>query len=220
MDNIIGEYIKGKTFEFLPQQLEMESYARDHHIPIVSRDSLDLIVSLLKIKKPKSILEFGTAIGYSAILMAYHTDEDTQIITLERDKDRYDVAMDNISKVGFNHRIKVYNMDAMEARELFEEEEFDFVFIDAANGQYKVFFDLVYDRIASGGIIVSDNILHKGLVCAADIKDVDKRHRTIYKRMNSYLDFLKSKESDSFTSLIPIGDGIAITHKNERNKNE
>lgn len=218
MKNLIDAYIEEKTFEFSPLQLEMEAYAREHHVPIISRDSLDLLISLLKIKKPRRVLEFGTAIGYSAILMAMQLEGGAKIISFERNEPRYERALENIEKANLKDRIQVYNMDAAEANHILDGQSFDFVFIDAAKGQYQVFFDMVYDKLAAGAIIVSDNIFHKGLVCIKDAQDVDKRQRTIYRRMNDYLGYLKSKEkkNEFFTSLIPIGDGIAITYKNER----
>ncbi len=220
MKNEITKYIINKTFDFIPIQYEMEAYAAEHHVPIISRDSLDLVVSLLKIKRPKKILEFGTAIGYSAILMASNVETDARIFSFERNEKRYETAVKNIKKAGLENSIFVYNEDATKSSKTLEDKEFDFVFIDAAKGQYKAFFDLVFDKVTPGGVIVSDNIFHKGLVCLQDINSVEKRQRTIYRRMNEYLDFLKSENDDFFTSLIPIGDGIAITYKSERKINE
>lgn len=218
--NKTDEFIIKKTFPFFPLQLEMEDYAREHHVPIISRDSLDFLISILKLKKPKSVLEFGTAIGYSSIVMASHLEKDARILTFERNVPRFNLALENIKKANFENMIEVCNMDATEADGYLTDKKFDLVFIDAAKGQYQLFFDLAYDLVEPGGVIVSDNIFHKGVVFEEDVMQVDKRQRTIYKRMNAYLDFLKTKNSDFFTSLIPIGDGIALTYKNERAMNE
>lgn len=215
MEGQIAAYIKNKTFSFCALQEEMEAYAKEHHVPIISRDSLDFLVLLLKLRKPKRILEFGTAIGYSAIIMASVLDKDTKIVTIERNQLRYDTALENIKKAGLEEVIEVYFMDALEAREAVQDKTFDFVFIDAAKGQYKLFFDLAYDLVVPSGVIVSDNVFHKGMVCIPDIVDVDRRQRTIYKRMNDYVTFLKKDNNGFFSSLVPIGDGLAITYKED-----
>lgn len=213
MEEQISTYIKNKTFSFCPLQEEMEAYAEAHHVPIISRDSLDFLVMLLKLKKPKKILEIGTAIGYSSIVMASVLTDDAKITTLERDRARYDMAIENIKKAGLEDIIQVRYIDARESREILQGEKYDFVFIDAAKGQYQLFFDLIFDLVEDGGIIVSDNIFYKGMVCASDINDIDRRQRTIYKRMNQYLTFLKTKNDAHDTALVPIGDGLAITYK-------
>lgn len=214
------EYIESKTFSFFELQNEMEEYAKEKHIPIISRDSLDFLIGILKIKKPKSVLEFGTAIAYSAIAMAVNLPEDAKIITLERDLQRVEEANAYIERMGLQHKIEVHAVDATAADVLIRNNRFDFVFIDAAKGQYRLFFDMVYDSVSEGGILLSDNVFYKEMVLRDNALQVDKRYRTIYRRMNEYLSFLKTKNEEFFTTLVPIGDGIAVTYKNERNMNE
>lgn len=209
----IQEYIKKKTFSFFEIQSELESYAQQYHIPIISRDSLDLLIGIIKIKKPQKILEFGTAIGYSTIAMATQADPSSKIISFERDVIRYREAQKNIDKMGMQDRIVVYNQDVLTDHEILQDQIFDLVFIDAAKGQYRAFFDLIFDKVSPGGVIISDNIFHKGMIVEETASSVDKRYRTIYKRMNEYIDHLKSENDDFFTTLVPIGDGIAITYK-------
>lgn len=216
----IKEYIIEKTFSISNLQLEMEKFAVQNHVPIITRDSLDLLISLIKIKKPKQILEFGTAIGYSSIIMANYLDKDAKIITVERNQARYDQAISNIKKSGLEDKITVYHMEALEIKELIKDIQFDMVFIDAAKGQYRLFFDMIFEQVNPSGIIVSDNIFHKGMVCEKDKSKVIRRQRTIYNRMNDYLSFLKEENNRFYTCLIPIGDGMAITYKNERVINE
>lgn len=217
---LVKQYIENRTFSFFSNQLEMEAYAKTNKIPIISRDSLDLLISIIKIKKPKKILEFGTAIGYSAIAMAIAAGEDSSVITFERDEIRYLEAIQNIEKSELKNRIKVYHSDIFDSKDLLQNENFDFVFIDAAKGQYRLFFDLIFEQLDDGGVIISDNILHKGLVLAEDASQVDRKRRTIYRRMTDYVNFLKEDNEKFFTSLIPIGDGIAITYKKERTLDE
>lgn len=212
-NDIVSEYIIEKTYEDFELQLEMEAYAKENVVPIVSRDTLAFIKTMLEIKKPKKILEFGTAIGYSSIMMCHTLNSDCKITTVERNEKRYQKAMKNIKKAGYEDNISVIHMDALDSAELITKDSYDLVFIDAAKGQYKLFFDMIYDNVVSDGIIISDNIFHKSMVCEKDIADVERRQRTIYRRMNEYLDFLTKPNEKFCTSLIPIGDGLAITYK-------
>lgn len=212
-NDIVSEYIIEKTYADFELQLEMESYAKENVVPIVSRDTLAFIKTLIEIKKPKKILEFGTAIGYSSIMMCHTLNENCTITTVERNEKRYLKAIENIKKAGYENKISVIHADALDTKDILTKQTYDLVFIDAAKGQYKLFFDMIYDNVVPDGIIISDNIFHKSMVCEKDIADVERRQRTIYRRMNEYLDFL-TKPSEKFsTSLIPIGDGLAITYK-------
>lgn len=212
-NDIVSEYIIEKTYEDFELQLEMESYAKENVVPIVSRDTLALIKTMLELKKPKNILEFGTAIGYSSIMMCNTLKSECKITTVERNEKRYLKAIENIKKAGYENHITVVHNDALESEEILKMQTYDMVFIDAAKGQYKLFFDMVYENVVSDGIIISDNIFHKAMVCQKDIADVERRQRTIYRRMNEYLDFLTKPNEKFCTSLIPIGDGLAITYK-------
>lgn len=212
-NDIVSEYIIEKTYEDFELQLEMESYAKENVVPIVSRDTLAFIKTMLELKKPKNILEFGTAIGYSSIMMCNTLKADCKITTVERNEKRYLKAIENIKKAGYENHITVVHKDALDSEEILKMQTYDMVFIDAAKGQYKLFFDMIYENVVSDGIIISDNIFHKAMVCQKDIADVERRQRTIYRRMNEYLDFLTKPNEKFCTSLIPIGDGLAITYK-------
>lgn len=212
-NDLVSEYINYKTHEISELQLEMEMYAKENVVPIVSRDTLALLKSVVEIKKPKKILEFGTAIGYSSIMLCATLKGECEITSLERNEKRYNKALENIAKSGFKEQIKVNHIDALESKEIIEKNTYDLVFIDAAKGQYQLFFDMVYNNVESGGIIISDNIFHKAMVCEPEILNVHRRQRTIYRRMNDYLDFLTKTNDEFYTSLVPIGDGLAITYK-------
>ncbi len=212
-NDIVSEYIIEKTYEDFELQLEMESYAKENVVPIVSRDTLAFIKTMLELKKPKTILEFGTAIGYSSIMMCHTLKADCKITTVERNEKRYLKAIENIKRAGYENNISVVHTDALDAAEILKMQTYDMVFIDAAKGQYKLFFDMVYENVVSDGIIISDNIFHKAMVCQKDIANVERRQRTIYRRMNEYLDFLTKPNEKFCTSLMPIGDGLAITYK-------
>lgn len=212
-NDLVSKYIKDKTYATSELQCEMEIYANDNVVPIVTRDTLALLKSIVEIKKPRKILEFGTAIGYSSIMICDALNGDCKLTSIERNEKRYNKALENITKSGFQKQIQVIHADALESKDAVQSQTYDFVFIDAAKGQYQLFFDMVYDNVEAGGIIVSDNIFHKAMVCETDISNVERRQRTIYRRMNDYLDFLTKSNEKFHTSLIPIGDGLAITYK-------
>ncbi|MGB5822574.1 MAG: O-methyltransferase [Proteocatella sp.] len=212
-NNLVSQYINDRTYPVSELQSEMEIYAKDNVVPIVTRDTLALLKSIIEIKKPGKILEFGTAIGYSSIMICDTLEGECKLTSIERNEKRYNKALENIEKSGFQKQIQVIHADALESKEAVQAQTYDFVFIDAAKGQYQLFFDMVYDNVESGGIIVSDNIFHKAMVCETDISRVERRQRTIYRRMNDYLDFLTKNNEEFHTSLVPIGDGLAITYK-------
>lgn len=179
-----------------------------NNVPIIHREVGEFIKTILKIQKPKKILEIGTAIGFSSIFFASCT-EDSKIITIEIDEDMVDIARSNIIKYGFEDRIEVIEANALEAIPKLDE-SYDFVFIDAAKGQYINFFKLVEEKLQSGAVIISDNILFRGMVGDDDL--VKRRKITIVKRLREYLDNLL--KNDSYTSsILQIGDGVALTIK-------
>lgn len=211
VDNFVEEYIR-ETLEKNDGILsEMEIYAKENDVPIIHKEVSELLKVLLKIKKPKKILEIGCAIGYSSILFSKVLDGDVQIITTERNPIMLEKAVENIKSAGLEEKIKILVGNAEETLADIDE-EFDFVFIDAAKGQYKLFFDLIINKVKVGGVIVSDNILYKGMIASDEY--VVRRKKTIVKRMRDYLKYICSEEGLT-TSLIPIGDGVAITYKDK-----
>lgn len=212
MDNIneghIVEYIRNLVPE-KSQLKDLEAYAVKNHIPIVEPEVAQLLRVLIKMQRPRNILEVGTAIGYSAIVMAKNTGEDTRITSIERRKDMVQLARENIDKYQFNNKIRVIEGDAGEILPSIEE-NYDFIFLDAAKGQYMDFFNEAIRLLKAGGIIVSDNVLFKGMVSSDKL--VIRRKKTIVKRLRSFLKYIN--QIDGFTSsIIPIGDGLAITYR-------
>ncbi|WP_270179391.1 O-methyltransferase [Alkalihalobacillus sp. CinArs1] len=190
---------------------EMERYARDHHIPIMEQTSLAVMLQVMSFLNPDRILEIGTAIGYSAIRMAEMMPE-TEIVTVERDEARYHEAVSNVEKAGYAHRIKILFGDAFElSQELKSHGPYQSLFIDAAKGQYKRFFDEFYGSLQPQGVIFSDNILFRGMVAEEEIEE--KRFRSMVKKLREYNEFLMSHPSLD-TTIYPIGDGLAVSKKN------
>lgn len=215
MNHINEEYVENYILSILPENKEylkeLEGYAKDFHIPIVDREVAQLLKVLLKIAKPKNILEIGTAIGYSALIIASSTDENCKITTIERRLDMVELAEKNINNTKYKDKIKVLYGEAEEILPTLDD-RFDFVFLDAAKGQYLRFFNNCIDLLQGKGIIVSDNVLFKGMV--ASDKLVIRRKKTIVKRLREYLDYISHLEGYE-TCIIPIGDGVALTYKEE-----
>lgn len=213
MSNIVNDKVENYIRETLkPSQgllRDLELYAEENSVPIIHKEVADLLRVILKLKRPKKILELGCAIGYSSLFFADVLDGDVEIVTTERNPIMLDRAQDNIKKAGMEDRIKILVGDAEETLKDLEG-TFDMIFIDAAKGHYKMFFDMLIGKLNHGGIVISDNILYKGMIASDDY--VVRRKKTIVKRMRTYLDYICDLEGIS-TSLIPIGDGLAISYK-------
>lgn len=190
---------------------EMKQYAIENHVPILQDVSLDLILLVLKLKKPNSILEVGTAIGYSAINFSKYLDgENSHILTVEKSEDMYKEAIKNIKNVGLEEKITVINADATEyLPTLDENDKYDVVFIDAAKGQYLVFLENALRVIKKGGIIIADNVYFKGRVLSGYN---EHRHRTATNRLRKYLELVTEDETLD-TTVFNVGDGVAISIK-------
>lgn len=215
LNQINEEYIEEYIRSLLPENNDnlkvMEKYAKDNHIPIVQPEVAQLIKVLLKIKKPSNILEVGTAIGYSALIMAETTSTKCGITTIERRKDMIELAINNISRTEYKNKINILEGEAEDILSTLEE-KYDFIFLDAAKGQYMDFFNKCIKSLKVGGIIVSDNVLYKGMV--ATDKLVIRRKKTIVKRLREFLQYINHIEGYT-SSVIPIGDGVAITYREE-----
>lgn len=220
MSNIVNDLVEEYIRETLQEKdgllRELEIYAEENSVPIIHKEVSDLLKVMLKLTKPKRILEVGCAIGYSSIFFASIAGLDVEIITTERNEKMIEKAKENIKRAGLENNITILEGDAEETLKSVDG-EFDMVFIDAAKGQYQLFFDLVIDKVKTGGLVVSDNILYKGMVAHDDF--VVRRKKTIVKRMRNYLDYICSCDYLS-TSLIPIGDGVALSYKEGERKDD
>ena len=193
--------------------LEMERYAGANNVPIIEFESIKFIMKYIKLNKVKSILEIGTAIGYSAILMA-NANDFCEITTIEKDDKRYREAVKNVNKSGFDKRIEVVYNDALEVN--LAGHKYDLIFIDAAKGQYIKYFEKFCNYLNPGGVIISDNLDFHGLVknkSAIQSKNV----RGIVTKIENYIDFLKNNK-DFVTKFYEIGDGLSVSFKKNDNK--
>lgn len=211
-------YLKSILQEPATWEDELMTYAKNHRVPIIEPVSMNFIASLIKLVQPTHILEIGTAIGYSALSM-HHALPSAKITTLERDEEMVVNATENIANYSLNNQIDIIKGDALDSLpELINENRtFDFIFIDAAKGQYKKFFEYAMQLQSDKGVILTDNVLFRGYV-AEELTD-HKRFQKLGEKINDYNSWLM-KNDNYHTSIIPIGDGIALSIKNLKNKEE
>jgi predicted O-methyltransferase YrrM len=209
----ITAYINSLEPEQSKQLSEMRVYARENFIPILKIETQSLLEVTLIMNKPKNILEIGTAIGYSSILMSGCISEDTRITTIERSKPMIEQATKNIKLAGKEEQISLLQGDATDILQQLVEEDrkYDFIFMDAAKGQYITFFEPCMKMLMKEGTLFSDNVLQEGEV-AQSRYGISRRNRTIHARMREYLWEIKHNKELS-TSIITIGDGVAISIK-------
>lgn len=213
MTDINRDYIEEYIRELLPLDedlKEMEEYAEDNHVPIIQREVAQFIRVLLKMKKPKNILEIGTAIGYSAIVMA-GTSVSSNITSIERRLDMIEIAHVNIEKRNLSDRINIIHGEAEEVLAGLDE-KYDFIFLDASKGHYREFFDSSIKLLKAGGIILCDNVLFRGMVASDEL--VTRRKITIVKRLREFLSYINNIDGIT-SSVIPIGDGVALIYKED-----
>jgi predicted O-methyltransferase YrrM len=190
--------------------LEMEEYADQNGVPIMEPAGIETMLQLLRIQQPEAILEVGTAIGYSALRMAFALPQ-TKIVTLERDEERFKLAVDYIKKADRQQQIIQISGDALELEEeVAGHAPFDAIFIDAAKGQYKRFFEMYSRYLTPGGMIITDNVLFKGLVYNQEADS--RRLRSLVKKIDEFNRWLAANQEYD-TVILPIGDGIAISKK-------
>ncbi len=183
---------------------EVRKRAVEMNLPIARIETVRFLQSLIAAAKAERILEIGTAIGYSGLSMLEATGEKGCLVTVEKSPDLAEIARENFE--GTNTCL--IEGDGVKVLEELEG-EFDFAFVDAAKGQYGAMFDNLMRLVKTGGVIVSDNVLYKGMTATDDLRE--RREITIIKRMRAYLDML-CKDERLITSIVPIGDGLAVSY--------
>lgn len=214
--DIFIESLDDGNTEFLDN---LEKEAISDNVPIIRRSMQRFLKLMLKMNKPKSILEVGTAVGFSAILMAQYSEENCHITTIEKYEKRIEIAKENFEKSGFGDRITFLEGDATDIlKELSDkvntnstEDQYDMIFMDAAKGQYIHFLQDALKLLKSGGVLITDNVLQDDTVIQSKYTVV-RRDRTIHKRMREYLFELMHNEALT-TDILQVGDGIAVSVK-------
>ena len=190
------------------EMIEKEALASS--VPIIRREMQSFLKTLLLIRKPMRILEVGTAVGFSALLMSEYAPEGCRITTIENYEKRIPAALENFRRAGKEEKITLIEGDAAEVLKTLEG-PYDFIFIDAAKGQYIHYLPEVLRLLPEGGVLVSDNVMQDGEVIESRFA-VERRNRTIHARMREYLYELKHNDA-LVTSIIPLGDGAAVSVK-------
>ncbi|SHJ44428.1 Predicted O-methyltransferase YrrM [Hathewaya proteolytica DSM 3090] len=211
MYDYMETYIRSLIHEKNEKLLKLEEYARNNGVPIVQKETGNFLKFMINMKKPKRILELGTAIGYSSILMAEESKNNVHIDTIERDERMLSMARENVKDFNMEHLIQILSGDCEEILQGMcsnGNESYDMIFIDAGKGHYNDFLPYCLKLLSLDGIIVADNVLFRGMVASDEL--IIKRKSTIVKRMRSYLEEVSSRE-DLVTSVLPMGDGIAVT---------
>ncbi len=193
--------------------LEMEDYAQERNVPIIEKKSIAFIMKYIKEHNIKSILEIGSAIGYSAILMASST-EDAFVTTIEKDEERYMECLKNVKRCGMDKKINVVFQDALDVN-LSEEVKYDLIFIDAAKGQYIKYFEKYKYFLKDNGTIITDNLKFHGYVGQSN-KIESKNLKGLVQKIENYIEFLKDNPEFD-TKFYDIGDGLSVsTWKNDK----
>ena len=195
--------------------IDMENYANEHNVPIIEKDSIAFIMKYIKSHNIKNVLEIGSAIGYSAILMA-SASADVYVTTIERDETRYMECLKNVKKCGLDKKINVVYQDALEVN--LSNVEYDLIFIDAAKGQYTKYFEKFKYFLTKDGTIITDNLKFHGHVGKSS-KIESSNLRNLVKKIEGYIDFLQENK-DFDTKFYDVGDGLSVSVRHNDDKDE
>lgn len=208
VDERMVTYINSLDMGNTPLLNEIEKEAKADLVPVIRREMQSFLKVLLAIHRPLRVLEVGTAVGFSALLFCEYGPENMQVTTIEKYEKRIPVARENFRRAGRENQITLLEGDAADIlKEL--QESYDLIFMDAAKGQYIHFLDDVLRLMKPGSVLVSDNVLQGGDIIESHYA-VERRNRTIYKRMREYLYELKHNDK-LLTSVIPLGDGVTVS---------
>ena len=187
---------------------ELEAYAIQTQVPIIRKEMQSFMRTMLLMNKPKRILEVGTAIGFSALLMSEFMPQDGHITTIENYEKRIPIARANFQKYGKEDRITLLEGDAAEVLKTLEG-PYDFIFMDAAKGQYIHYLPEIMRILVPGGVLISDNVMQDGDIIESKYA-ITRRDRTIHRRMREYL-YTLTHHDELQTSILTLGDGVAVS---------
>ena len=209
----IVEYIRAirPPNQGILQEIELKVSSGQEAWPIIKPEVASFLQVLLSIKKPSKILEIGTAVAYSSILMSQYLEPGGHITTIERFDVMQEQAKVNIKKARLNDQITMLEGDALKILPTLEEEQYDVVFMDCGKAQYITFLPECIRLLKDGGILITDNVLHKGVVAKSRYL-VPRRQRTSHMRLREFL-YTINHHPQLRSSVIPFGDGLAISHK-------
>jgi len=211
MSGVTYDYMEQYLRKLIPRNIgilnELEKFSIENRVPIVQKETAKFLELMVTMNRPKKILELGTAIGYSSILMGLTSVGLCEITTIERDEKMINIATANIEKCGMQNKITILKGDCLEILENLEG-EYDMIFMDAGKGHYNHFLPHCLRLLKKEGVLIADNVLFRGMVASKEL--ATRRKITIIKRMQTYLELVSSND-DLITSVIPMGDGISVT---------
>ena len=210
VDERYTTYLNSLYPEISPVLQEIKKEALDTYVPIIRDETINLLQTLLRMNRPKRILEVGAAVGFSACLMAETAGSDVEITTIENYEPRIPIANANFKRAGKDGQITLLEGDAMDILPTLEG-PYDFIFMDAAKGQYINFWPEIKRLIVDGGVVVTDNVLQDGDIIESRYA-ITRRNRTIHKRMRDYL-YELTHDEEFTTTILPLGDGVSISVK-------
>lgn len=218
MSGITLDYMEKYLRDLIPESeevfKELEEYASINNVPVAQKETAQFLRTMVTMKSPKKILELGTAIGYSAMVMCHSLNKNVKITTVERDDSMVEIAKENIKKLNYENNIDVIQGDALEVIEELDD-KYDLIFLDAGKGHYNHILPRILELLSQDGIIIADNVLFRGMVANNDL--VIRRKITIVKRMRTYLKMI-NEDKTLVTTIIPMGDGIAVTTRRKENE--
>ncbi len=203
------EYLIKLRKESDPFILEMEAYAKEHNVPILSWQAADFMEQLVQVVSPKRVLEIGTAIAYSTIRIARNLKKKSVIHTIEKSEDNVEKAKENILKSGFEEKINIFTGDALSIMPQLKK-KYDFIFLDADKEDYKRLFDYSLVLLKKGGMIFIDNLLWHGYAAS---KRVPQNYKISTKHIRDF-NLVFTSQENLLTTILPIGDGLGIGIKN------
>lgn len=217
VDERMVTYIRSLERPENPVIEAIEQEALDSFVPIIRKETQSFLKVMMLMNRPARVLEVGTAVGFSAILMSEYLPEGSHITTIENYEKRIPIARNNFKRAGKEEQITLIEGDALEVMKTLEG-PYDFIFMDAAKGQYIHYMPETVRLLSDGGILMSDNVLQDGDIIESRFA-VERRNRTIHSRMRDYL--YELKHSDLLeTSIIPLGDGVALSIKKKKEEKE
>lgn len=217
VDERMVTYIRSLERPENPVIEAIEQEALESFVPIIRKETQSFLKVMMLMNRPARVLEVGTAVGFSAILMSEYLPEGSRITTIENYEKRIPIARNNFKRAGKEEQITLIEGDALEVMKTLEG-PYDFIFMDAAKGQYIHYMPEEVRLLADGGILMSDNVLQDGDIIESRFA-VERRNRTIHSRMRDYLYELKHSNVLE-TSIIPLGDGVALSIKKKKEEKE
>jgi predicted O-methyltransferase YrrM len=209
VSNEVNQYIEN-LIPARPESIQsIEQYALENDVPIMELAGMETLLTFVRLKRPERILEVGTAIGYSAIRMALACST-AEVVSIERDEERHNIAQENVKKFNLQDRVTLLLGDANDLQEQVEHyAPYDFIFIDAAKGQYQNFFDHYSSMLSPEGVVITDNILFRGYV--VDGSGIEsRRRRALVRKIRNFNSYIM-QHPDFHSSILPVGDGMMVS---------